>query len=156
MWTNAASVSNKCKGLQTLFFFCARKYVEAYERSTRQKYLNIKLDQAFILLAIYESKTMQFPTSWLTGGRASRLTQMMGLHRVDGAGTEAKQSLPPALDLFEMEKRRWTFWTAFCMDRYSSVGTGWPIVFDERDVGLFRSWKYFTNAWTRLPQICHL
>jgi hypothetical protein len=134
IWTNAASLSDKHKDLQALFFFRARKYVEADERGTRQKYLNIRHAQAFILLSIYESKMMQFPTSWLTSGRGSRLTQMMGLHRLDGAGIEAKQSLPAALDFLEMEERRRTFWMAFCMDRYSSVGTGWPVVFDERDV----------------------
>lgn len=79
---------------------------------------------------------MIFPTSWLTAGRATRFTQMLGLHRLDGAGTEAKQSLPPASDWFELEERRRTFWMVFSMDRYSAVGTGWPMIFDEIDVCL--------------------
>lgn len=136
LWTNAASVSDKYRELHTLFYFRARKYAEADERNSRQKYLNIRHAQAFILLAVYESKMMLFPTSAITCARASRLTQVMGLYRLDGAGTEAKQSLPPPIDGFEMEERRRTFWMAFCMDRYSSVGTGWPVVFDERDVSM--------------------
>jgi hypothetical protein len=35
-----------------------------------------------------------------------------------------------------MEERRRTFWMAFCMDRYAGVGTGWPLIVDEKDVHL--------------------
>ena len=58
----------------------------------------------------------------------------MGLHRLDGVGLDVKQCLPPARDWTEREERRRTFWMAFCEDRYASIGTGWPMSFDERDI----------------------
>jgi hypothetical protein len=58
----------------------------------------------------------------------------IGLHRIDGAGLDVKQCLPPAKDWTEGEERRRTFWMAFAQDRYASIGTGWPITIDERDI----------------------
>lgn len=58
----------------------------------------------------------------------------MGLHRVDGAGLDVKQCLPLPRDWTEREERRRTFWAAFCEDRYASIGTGWPMSIDERDI----------------------
>jgi hypothetical protein len=49
-------------------------------------------------------------------------------------GLDVKQSLPNPTDVSEKEERRRTFWMAFCMDRYAGVGTGWPLIVDERDV----------------------
>ena len=58
----------------------------------------------------------------------------IGLHRLDGIGLDVKQCLPPAKDWTEREERRRTFWMAFCEDRYTSIGTGWPMSIDERDI----------------------
>jgi Fungal specific transcription factor domain len=77
---------------------------------------------------------MHYPHAWLTTGRATRLTQMMGLHRLDGVGMDVKQTVPDSIDWSEKEERRRTFWMAFCKDRNASIGTGWPMIIDERDV----------------------
>lgn len=58
----------------------------------------------------------------------------IGLHRLDGAGLDVKQCLPPPKDWTEREERRRTFWMAFAEDRYASIGTGWPMTIDERDI----------------------
>lgn len=58
----------------------------------------------------------------------------IGLHRLDGTGLDVKQCLPPPKDWTEREERRRTFWMAFCEDRYASIGTGWPMTVDERDI----------------------
>lgn len=58
----------------------------------------------------------------------------MGLHRLDGGGLDVKECLPAPRDWTEREERRRTFWMAFCQDRYASIGTGWPMTFDERDI----------------------
>lgn len=58
----------------------------------------------------------------------------IGLHRLDGSGLDVKQCLPPPKDWTELEERRRTFWMAFCEDRYASIGTGWPMTIDERDI----------------------
>jgi hypothetical protein len=77
---------------------------------------------------------MYFPRAWLSAGRGVRLAQMMQLHRLDGVGLDVKQCLPPPKDWTEREERRRTFWMAFSVDRYASIGTGWPMTIDERDV----------------------
>lgn len=58
----------------------------------------------------------------------------IGLHRLDGAGLDVKQCLPPPRDWTEREERRRTFWMAFCLDRFASIGTGWPMTVDEKDI----------------------
>lgn len=58
----------------------------------------------------------------------------IGLHRLDGTGLDVKQCLSPPKDWTEREERRRTFWMAFCEDRYASIGTGWPMIIDERDI----------------------
>jgi hypothetical protein len=62
------------------------------------------------------------------------LAQMMNLHHLDGGGEDVKQTIAPARDWTELEERRRIFWAAFCSDRYSCAGTGWPMTIDERDV----------------------
>jgi hypothetical protein len=77
---------------------------------------------------------MYMSRAWISGGKAIRLVQMMNLHHLDGGGGNTKQLLAPPRDLIELEERRRTFWTAFCCDRYSCAGTGWPMSIDEADV----------------------
>jgi hypothetical protein len=134
MWALAASTAESYKSLHLHFYARARKYAEADERVGRQKFINIRHAQAWVLIGHYEFKMMMFPNAWLSTSRATRLTQMLGLHRLDGLGLDVKQSLPTPTDVSEKEERRRTFWMAFCMDRYAGVGTGWPLIVDERDV----------------------
>lgn len=78
---------------------------------------------------------LMFPKSWLSIGKAVRLCQMLGLHRLDGRGLGHRQALEKPGDEIEKEERRRTFWMAFGMDRYAAASTGWPVIVDERDVG---------------------
>jgi hypothetical protein len=135
MWTLAASVSDKYDALQGHFYERARRYAQADEMRGHGEFtITLAHCQAWTLLSTYEFKQMYFPRAWLSVGRAVRLAQMMQLHRLDGVGLDVKQCLPPPKDWTEREERRRTFWMAFCADRYASIGTGWPMSIDERDV----------------------
>lgn len=135
MWANAASVTDKYEGLQDHFYQRARKYIQQDEmRGHGEGMITIAHAQTWILLATYEFKMMYFPRAWMSAGRACRMTLMMGLHRLDGVGLDVKQCIPPPKDWTEREERRRTFWMSFCVDRYSSIGTGWPMVVEERDI----------------------
>jgi hypothetical protein len=135
MWTLAASVADKYEGLQEHFYQRARKYAQMDEmKGHGESTITLGHCQTWILMSTYEFKQMYFPRAWLSSGRATRLAQMMQLHRLDGAGLDVKQCLPPPKDWTEREERRRTFWMAFCVDRYASIGTGWPMTIDERDV----------------------
>lgn len=135
MWTLAASVTDKYDGLQQHFYQRARKYAQMDEmKGHGESTITLAHCQAWILTSTYEFKQMYFPRAWLSAGRAVRLAQMMQLHRLDGAGLDVKQCLPPPKDWTEREERRRTFWMAFCVDRYASIGTGWPMTIDESDI----------------------
>ncbi|KAI1094164.1 hypothetical protein F5B19DRAFT_482327 [Rostrohypoxylon terebratum] len=135
IWTQACAVADKYADLKDLFYQRARKYVEAdYVKGYGEHMISVAHAQTHVLLASYEFKMMYFPRAWMSTGAAVRLCQMIGLHRLDGSGLEVKQCLPPPRDWTEREERRRTFWMAFCQDRYASIGTGWPMTIDERDV----------------------
>lgn len=135
MWTSAASVTDKYMDLKEHFYRRARKYMEIdYLKGHGENMISIAHAQTHVLLASYEFKMMYFPRAWMSTGSSIRLCQMMGLHRLDGAGLDVKQCLPPPRDWTEREERRRTFWMAFCEDRYASIGTGWPMTVDERDI----------------------
>ncbi|KAF2771761.1 hypothetical protein EJ03DRAFT_342143 [Teratosphaeria nubilosa] len=134
MWANVAAVMGKYEALQEHFYARARKYIQQDEmRGHGESIITIAHVQTWTLLAMYEFKLMFFPRAWMSSGRACRLAQMMGLHRLDGAGLDVKQCLPPPKDWTEREERRRTFWMCFCVDRYSSIG-GWPMTIEERDI----------------------
>ncbi|KAM0274405.1 hypothetical protein ACHAQH_007874 [Verticillium albo-atrum] len=135
IWTLACSITEKYLDLKDLFYQRARKYVEGdYIKGYGEHMISVAHAQAHVLLASYEFKMMYFPRAWMNTGAAVRLCQMIGLHRLDGAGLDVKQCLPPPRDWTEREERRRTFWMAFCEDRYASIGTGWPMTIDEKDI----------------------
>jgi hypothetical protein len=140
MWTHAAAVTDKYDALQEHFYKRARKYAQADEmRGHGESTITLAHCQAWSLIGGYEFKQMYFPRAWLSAGRGTRLAQMMQLHRLDGVGLDVKQCLPPPKDWTEREERRRTFWLAYCIDRYASIGTGWPMTIDERDVSFIMS-----------------
>lgn len=136
MWCNAAAtMTDKYDGLQEHFYHRARKYVQQDEmKGHGESMLTIAHVQTWVLLATYEFRKMYFPRAWMSSGRASRMAQMMGLSRLDTSGLQVKQCLSPARDWTEEEERRRTFWAVFCVDRYSSIGTGWPMSIEELDI----------------------
>ncbi|KAI6793114.1 hypothetical protein KC332_g17052 [Hortaea werneckii] len=135
MWASAASVTDKYQDLQQHFYQRARKYIQQDEmKGHGESMISVAHCQTWVILATYEFKLMYFPRAWMSAGRACRMGLMMGLHRVDGVGLDVKQCLPPPKDFVELEERRRTFWGCFCVDRYSSIGTGWPMVIDEKDI----------------------
>lgn len=142
MWCLAASISPKYSFLQEHFYARARKYIEMDEmKGHGENIVSVAHCQCWLLIALYEFKQMFFPRAWISTGRAGRLASMMSLNRLDGVGLDVKQSIPPPRDWTEKEERRRTFWMAFCEDRYASIGTGWPMTFDERDVCQYLSQK---------------
>ncbi|KAJ5777991.1 Transcription factor [Penicillium odoratum] len=135
MWSHAASVTDKYFFLHTHFYQRARKYAEADEmKGFGESIVTLGHCQTWILIGAYEFRMIYFPRAWLSVGKAARLALMMGLNRLDGSGIDVKQSMLPPKDWTEREERRRVFWMAFCCDRYASIGTGWPLVIDERDI----------------------
>lgn len=151
IWTMAASVSDEHSGLQTHFYKRARKYIEEAElKGHGESIISVASSQTWSLIACYEFKLMYFPRAWLSTGRAVRLAQMMGMHRLDGVGLDVKQCLPAPKDWIEREERRRTFWISFCIDRYASIGTGWPMTVEEKDVSAGGGGGINLDHWSAL------
>lgn len=111
MWTLACSASDAYADMGPHFYRRSRKYMELDEmRGYGENVMSVWHCQTSILLSIYEFKNMHFPRAWLSTGRAVRLSQMLGLHRLDGAGLEVKQCVAPPNDWTEKEERVRTFW----------------------------------------------
>lgn len=135
IWALAAATTDRYQSLHPHLYARARKYAELDEmKNMGESITTVAHAQCWCLMATYEYKMMYFPRAWMSTGRAMRLAVMMGLHRQDGPGMDVKQCLPPPRDWTEREERRRTFWLAFTQDRYASIGTGWPMMLDERDV----------------------
>ncbi|KAL2837912.1 fungal-specific transcription factor domain-containing protein [Aspergillus pseudoustus] len=135
VWCHAAATSEKYSNLHALFYERARKYAEIDQmKGLGEHCLTLAHCQAWLLIACYEYKMMFFPRAWISTGVGARLAIMLGLHRLDGEGLEVKQCLPPPRDWVEKEERRRVFWMTFAVDRYASIGTGWPTCVDERDI----------------------
>ena len=136
MWCLASSVSSKYFNCQDMFYQRSRRYAEIDEmKGHGESSITIGHSQCWVLISTYEFRMMYFPRAWQSVGRAIRLAQMMGLHRLDGVGLAVKQALAAPRDWTDCEERRRTFWMAYCADRYASIGTGWPMVIEDRDVG---------------------
>ena len=135
MWSLAAAITDKYMHHHDIFYRRARKYLEIDEmKGQGEAFVSLAHSQTWSLIGAYEFKMMYFPRAWMSVGRAARMVLMLGLNRIDGVGLDVKQCLPPPRDWAEREERRRAFWMAFCVDRYASIGTGWPMAIDERDV----------------------
>ena len=135
IWALSCSVIDKYMSYSDIFYQRARKYLERDEmKGHGETFVTVGHCQSWIIMALFEFKMLYFPRAWMSSGRSTRLATMLNLHRQDGPSLEVKQTLPPPRDWTEKEERRRTLWLAYCVDRYASVGTGWPMSLDELDV----------------------
>ena len=86
-----------------------------------------------MLLGYFEVQYLWFSRSCMSGCRAVRLAQILGLDRLDGKSGQ-RVTIPPPRDWCEAEERRRTFWTVFILDRQESSTTDWFILIDWRRV----------------------
>ncbi|KAK9242833.1 fungal-specific transcription factor domain-containing protein [Lipomyces tetrasporus] len=135
VWAIAASASIKYRQYANVFYTRARKYLEQIQmRSHGEHIMSITYTQAWIFVSQYEFKMLLLPRAWISAGIACRSAIMLQLNIVDIKVSGISQLLPRPSEWIETEERRRTFWCAFAMDRYSSVGTGWPLIIDENNI----------------------
>jgi hypothetical protein len=120
--------------MHNALYRAARKTLEDTELNDHStESIPLARPQAWILIAIYELLQMHFHRWWMSTARAVRLTQMMGLHLLDGL-RPAKRMMHPAKDWTELEEQRRALWMAFALDRYAAFGYGCPMIIDDKDV----------------------
>lgn len=76
-------------------------------------FVSLRLVQSLVLLAVYELGNAIYPAAYLTIGRASRLSSMIGMH----SRKKARQLFvdPDTWSLREEQRRTW--WAVFVLDR---------------------------------------
>jgi hypothetical protein len=75
--------------------------------------------------------------AWLNCGKAARMSVYLNLMVLDEPHLFCKRTLPEVRDWIEQEERRRTFWAAFILDRFASLGTGWASALNEVDITTF-------------------
>ncbi|KAL6788086.1 hypothetical protein J3E68DRAFT_415971 [Trichoderma sp. SZMC 28012] len=113
----------------------ARKYAEEDEmKGQGEHFISVAHVQTWLLLATFESNTMLFTRASVSLAKTTRLAQMMGLDRLDGASDGARVVLPPPASWCELEERRRVFWGAFAIDSHASLATGWSCLIDPNSI----------------------
>ena len=93
--------------------------------------------QTIVILSTYEFLHANFGHAWMNCGRAARMSVYFNLTRLDEPHLFCKQTLVDSKDWIDQEERRRTFWAAFMLDRFASLGTGWAASFNEEDITTF-------------------
>jgi hypothetical protein len=93
--------------------------------------------QTLVALSTYEFLHAIFGHAWMNCGKAARMSVYFNLMRMDEPHLFCKQTLPEVKDWIDQEERRRTFWAAFMLDRFASLGTGWASTFNEEDITTF-------------------
>lgn len=133
----AACITGRTPLIHHLLYRSARDFLEETEyHDTATQLSTITRPQAWMLVAFYELSQMQTYRWSMSTTRAVRLIQMMGLHALDDSRS-TRRSFPVARDWVELEEQRRAFWASFCLDKYSSLDCGCPVILDEQDVGFY-------------------
>ncbi|KAM0509645.1 hypothetical protein ACHAP9_000143 [Verticillium nonalfalfae] len=103
-------------------------------RGYGEHFVTIAHAQTWGLLAMTEARSMLFTRAAMSSAKAVRLVEMMGLHRIDGAGHDMAPTLAPPKDWTDVEERRRVFWGVFTIDCHASISTGWPTLIDPHDI----------------------
>ncbi|KAJ5560329.1 hypothetical protein N7513_002728, partial [Penicillium frequentans] len=153
IWCHAALCCDRYYSFHSEFYQCARKYAEVDETTESFGHGIVTLShcQAWILMSIYELRMVLLPRAWVSVGKASSLSLIIGLNQLDGPSQSVKMCMPPPKDWVEGEERRRVFWMAFCIDQYASIATGRPMLIDETDHDVLMALTDRTQIMTTLP-----
>ncbi|KAI1314092.1 fungal-specific transcription factor domain-containing protein [Xylaria venustula] len=125
MWTLAAAVSSQFQPLSQLLYQETLTRLSHFDDSVPRR----KLAQAWILISVYEFTHASFERAWSSLGRAIRLVQLLRFDCLDSGAVEAH-----ADSFIEKEENRRTFWTVFCLDRFSCGLRKLPLTFRELSI----------------------
>lgn len=112
---------------------CVYYLAKAENRGYGEEIVDLSYVQATILLTMHENRAGCFGRAWITLGKAVRSSHVNMLHDLDALPAAAYDNLELSEQLQRDEKRR-TFWSIYILDKYCSVGTGWPASIPEDDI----------------------
>jgi hypothetical protein len=135
----ATSTDPNLRAYKDVFYARARRSLTELLDTTLDSLKQHKIStlQALVLMTTYEFLHANFGHAWMNCGRAARMAVYFNLTRLDEPHLFCKQTLVDAKDWVDQEERRRTFWGAFIMDRFASIGTGWAESLNEDDITTF-------------------
>ena len=141
VWALGASVSTDAtlRSYKDIFYTRARRSLTDLLETTLDslKPHRISTLQTLVLLSYFEFIHAIFGHAWMNCGRASRMAVYFNLLRLDEPHLFCKQTLSDPRDWVDQEERRRTFWAAFILDKFASLGTGWAATLHEDDITTF-------------------
>jgi len=141
VWALGASVAGdkSLRAYKDVFYTRARRSLNDLLETSLDtlKPHRISTLQTLVLLATYEFLHGIFGHAWMNCGRSTRMCIYFNLMRQDEPHLFCKQTLVDSKDWIDQEERRRTFWAAFMLDRFASLGTGWAATLNEEDITTF-------------------
>lgn len=132
MWAVAARRSPQYQEIGNNIYRQARQTLEDLElESVGFQSVNVEQVQSWVLVALYEAMCMRYQSAWMSIGRACRLIQILGLHKIDCPDNTAKLSAISDINSIKVEEERRTFWMVYCLDRLFGIRHNWPMAFNE-------------------------
>ncbi|KKK16048.1 hypothetical protein AOCH_005158 [Aspergillus ochraceoroseus] len=131
MWTLAAASSSQFQHISDSLYRVARQKLETLPETGVGA--DIEEIQTWILLTIYEVTQGNYTRSWISAGRAFRLTQLKRLFDIDGPKPILSCSDTMGQNEWaRTEEKRRTFWMAYLLDRFLSIQADLPLTFTEQ------------------------
>ncbi|KAI1452556.1 fungal-specific transcription factor domain-containing protein [Annulohypoxylon moriforme] len=135
MRTLAASASAAYQELaNSLYTETCRRLLKLDETTEHDltEHFSLEHIQAWLLLAHYEFMRKPHRRAMMTAGRAFRMVQVSLLHEIQEPDVPLDNfSVEPSNFWLELEEKRRTFWTAYCLDRCAGLFNGCPLTFHE-------------------------
>lgn len=135
MWTLSASTSAYHLTLRDLLYSRTKQALEDLDHRdsvSDPDTISVEVVQAWLLLAVYEFKCVDFRRAWVSAGRAFRLIQLDTEWTASAGQVTNSGTSPGTPKWIGAEERRRTFWFAYCMDRLTSLRNGSTPTFSEQ------------------------
>jgi hypothetical protein len=123
---------------QSTCYILARKYAEECEITDHMKNLNFL--QALLFIGRFEAMDGKLERSWMTLGRATMVSKLMGLQQMDrpdnsnaGSQDDSGSNLPET-DQALLEELRRSFWALYILLSYVKTRTGWRCLLGDIEV----------------------
>jgi hypothetical protein len=132
--THSSAQQNK----QSTCYILARKFAEECEISDHMK--NLNFIQALLFIGRFEAMDGKLERSWMTLGRATMVSNLMGLpqmDRPDNSNSESQDGPGSKLretDQVLLEELRRSFWALYILLSYVKTRTGWRCVLGDIEV----------------------
>ena len=127
----STAMSIRYQHLSQELYALVRRQIEDCEMDPDiTSFSNLNIFQALLFLVRYELMSSNITRAWMTLGRATRLSSVLRLHRIDssvghGHGVPGLHvSLPPTNDQCLLEERRRSFWLLFVWETYIKTRSG--------------------------------